>query len=134
MAQVGFGTKLEYKAGAGAWTELSDVLEIAPGRIVTKAAKYMPIKASSNFERALPGTLMVDPWTFKIVWTSAIETLLSNYQINRDTTLQWRITRSNTSSTQAIAGFISGLSEPIATDEVDVMDVEITVDGGATFA
>ena len=134
MPQVGFGTKLEYKDGAGAWTELADVLEIAPGKLSTKAAKYQPIKASSPFERALPGTCMVDPWTFKIVWTAAIETLLSNFLINRTATLQWRVTRSNTTSTQAIAGFVSGLTEPIVTDEVDVMDVEITVDGAATFA
>ncbi len=131
MAEVGFGTKLEVKQGAGSYAELSDVLEITPSEITVKSAEYTPIKASSAYRRKLPATANAGPVTFKIVWTSTVETTLVGYL--RDSTLTWKLTRSDGSHTQTFAGFISKIGNPISADEVDTIDIEITVDNAVTF-
>lgn len=132
FAGVGFGTKLEYKDGAGAWTELSDVLDIESPELTIAMAKYKPIKATHRYARRLPASGEMGDMVFTIVWTNAVQTTLLAFAGQTD--IQWRITHSDTTSTETFAGHLAKVGRKYQIDEVDVIDIGIAVDGDITFA
>lgn len=131
MAQVGYGTKVEYKVGAGSYVELSDVLELEmPSRKVA-IAKYQPLRTTRH-KRIKTATYEYSDLKITMVHVAATWLVLDG--LIGDETLTWKITRSDGTSTATFAGMISETGQPIKVDDVDVSTISVAVDNAITFA
>ena len=131
MAQVGYGTKVEYKVGAGSYVELSDVLEIEmPARKVA-IAKYQPLRTTRH-KRIKTATYEYSDLKITMVHVAATWLVLDG--LIGDETLTWKITRSDGTSTATFSGMISETGEPVKVDDIDTSTISVAVDNAVTFA
>lgn len=131
MAQVGYGTKVEYKVGAGSYVELSDVLMIElPARKVA-IAKYQPLRTTRH-KRIKTATYEYSD--LKITMVHVAATWLTIDGLAGDETLTWKITRSDGTSTETFAGMISETPREVKVDDIDAMIISVAVDNAVTFA
>lgn len=131
MAQVGYGTKVEYKVGAGAYVELSDVLDLEPPTPKVKMAEYQPLR-TTRWKRKKVSTGEVSD--LKITMVHVAATFLTLSALLFDETLTWRITRSDTTSTEIFLGHIAELPRKIKVDDIDALEIIVAVDSSITFA
>lgn len=131
MAQVGYGTKVEYKVGAGSYVELVDVLMIERPARKPAIAKYQPLRTTRH-KRVKIGTYEYSDMKITMVHVAA--TWLTIDGLIGDETLTWKITRSDGTSTETFAGKISELSGEVKVDDIDVMIISVAVDDAVTFA
>lgn len=131
MAQVGYGTKVEYKIGAGAYVELSDVLDLELPTPKVAIAKYQPLR-STRWKRIKAGTGELSE--LKVTMVHVAATMLTISGLLFDETLTWRITRSDGSATETFAGIIMELPRMVKVDDIDAMVITVAVDNSITFA
>lgn len=131
MAQVGYGTKVEYKVGAGSYVELSDVLMLdLPARKVA-IAKYQPLRTTRH-KRIKTATYEYSDLKVTMVHVAATWLVLD--ALIGDETLTWKITRSDGSATETFAGMISEATREVKVDDIDAMVISVAVDNSVTFA
>lgn len=131
MAQVGYGTKVEYKIGAGSYVELSDVLMLDPPNRKVAIAKYQPLRTTRH-KRIKTATYEYSDMKITMVYVPA--TWLVIDALIGDETLTWKITRSDGSATETFAGMISELDREVKVDDIDALVISVAVDNSVTFA
>lgn len=125
MANVGYGTKVEYKVGAGSYVELSDVLDLEPPKRKAAIAKYQPLR-TTRAKRIKTGTYEWSDMKITMVHVAATWNTLD--ALVGDETLTWRITKPDGTSTRIFAGQISELGEMTKADEIETFDIIVAVD------
>lgn len=130
MAQVGYGTKVEYKVGAGAYVELVDVLELELPTPKVAIAKYQPLR-TTRYKRIKAGTGEISE--LKITMVHVAATMLTINNLLFDETLTWKITRSDGVSTEIFSGLIMDLARKVKHDDIDAMEITVAVDNSIAF-
>lgn len=131
MAQVGYGTKVEYKVGAGSYTEIEDVVDLELPTPKVAIAKYQPMR-TTRYKRIKAGTGEYSELKITFVHVAATWTTLAALVF--DESLTWRITRSDGSATEVFAGIIMEAPRTVKQDEVDLDTLSVAVDNSITFS
>lgn len=131
--EPGFGSKLEYKDGAAAWTEIAQVdgdsLEFPEETIAQ--AEFKALRTTRHTQRA-PGSADQGPMSFIVMWTLAVQTALLALRYQTD--IQWRITHADGTSTGTFTGNISTYGKTFRRDEFTVQRLTVAVNGDVTHS